>query len=248
MLGRPLRGRSSSGRGSSTLEISATSSAGTVSSAGRSARIWSDRRCAIRIDARHRAILPPEVWGDGEPDGVRARAAERMKDTARAAARFGVTQVNGFTGSSIWHLLYSFPPNDFAAIDRGLRRVRRGMGTDTRRVRRRRRAVRTRGASDRDRVRLRHDAEGSRCGRSQAGFRHQSRPDRTSPISISTLPSSHSSSPIASTTSTSRTHESGSTDADRSSARTSTSATRRAAGTSSLRVTATWTSSRCSGR
>jgi sugar phosphate isomerase/epimerase len=71
-----------------------------------------------RIDARHRAILPPEVWGDGEPDGVRARAAERMKDTARAAARFGVTQVNGFTGSSIWHLLYSFPPNDFAVIDR----------------------------------------------------------------------------------------------------------------------------------
>ena len=71
-----------------------------------------------RIDARHRAILPPDVWGDGQPDGVRARAAERMKDTARAAARFGVTQVNGFTGSSIWHLLYSFPPNDFAAIDR----------------------------------------------------------------------------------------------------------------------------------
>ena len=71
-----------------------------------------------RIDARHQAILPPEVWGDGESDGVRARAAERMKDTARAAARFGVTQVNGFTGSSIWHLLYSFPPNDFAAIDR----------------------------------------------------------------------------------------------------------------------------------
>ena len=31
----------------STLEISATCSAGTVSSAGRSARTWSDRRCAI---------------------------------------------------------------------------------------------------------------------------------------------------------------------------------------------------------
>jgi len=70
------------------------------------------------IDERHRAILPPDVWGDGEPDGVRARAAERMKDTARAAARLGVTQVNGFTGSSIWHMLYSFPPNDFAAIER----------------------------------------------------------------------------------------------------------------------------------
>jgi sugar phosphate isomerase/epimerase len=71
-----------------------------------------------RIDERHRAILPPEVFGDGDPDGVRQRAAERMKDTARAAARFGVTQVNGFTGSPIWHLIYSFPPNDFAEIDR----------------------------------------------------------------------------------------------------------------------------------
>ena len=72
-----------------------------------------------RIDARHQAILPPEVWGDGDEAGVRERAAERMKDTARAAARFGVTQVNGFTGSSIWHLLYSFPPNDFDELERG---------------------------------------------------------------------------------------------------------------------------------
>jgi sugar phosphate isomerase/epimerase len=71
------------------------------------------------IDPRHRAILPPDVWGDGEPEGVRQRAAERMKDTARAAARLGVTQVNGFTGSAVWHMLYSFPPNDFAEIERG---------------------------------------------------------------------------------------------------------------------------------
>ncbi len=42
-----------------------------------------------------------------------------MKDTARAAAQFGVDVVTGFTGSPIWHLLYSFPPNDFATIDRG---------------------------------------------------------------------------------------------------------------------------------
>jgi sugar phosphate isomerase/epimerase len=71
------------------------------------------------IDDRHRQILPPEVWGDGRPEGVRHRAAERMKDVARAAARFGVTVVTGFTGSPIWHLLYSFPPNDFAEIERG---------------------------------------------------------------------------------------------------------------------------------
>jgi sugar phosphate isomerase/epimerase len=71
------------------------------------------------IDARHEAILPPEVWGDGDPEGVRSRAAERLKDTARAAALLGVTQVNGFTGSAIWHLIYSFPPNDFADVERG---------------------------------------------------------------------------------------------------------------------------------
>ena len=72
-----------------------------------------------RIDERHRRILPPEIWGDGKPDEVRARAAARMEDTARAAAALGVEQVNGFTGSSVWHLLYSFPPNDFDEIERG---------------------------------------------------------------------------------------------------------------------------------
>jgi len=71
------------------------------------------------IDARHHGVLPAEVWGEGDPEGVRRRAAERMADTARAAARFGVSQVNGFTGSSIWRMLYSFPPNDFDSIERG---------------------------------------------------------------------------------------------------------------------------------
>jgi sugar phosphate isomerase/epimerase len=71
------------------------------------------------IDGRHQAVLPPEVWGDGDPEGVRERAAERMKYTARAAAQLGVEVVTGFTGSSIWHMLYSFPPNDFGAIERG---------------------------------------------------------------------------------------------------------------------------------
>ena len=73
------------------------------------------------VDERHGAILPPDVWGDGDPEGVRSRAADKVKDTARAAARFGVTQVNGFTGSSIWHLLYSFPPNDFERVEAGYR-------------------------------------------------------------------------------------------------------------------------------
>ncbi|MBT4612257.1 MAG: sugar phosphate isomerase/epimerase [Gemmatimonadetes bacterium] len=71
------------------------------------------------IDARHEAILPPYVWGDGEPEGVRQRAAEELKKTAAAAARLGVDVVNGFTGSSIWHLLYSFPPTPDSMIDDG---------------------------------------------------------------------------------------------------------------------------------
>ena len=71
------------------------------------------------IDARHEAILPPHVWGDGDPEGVRRRSAEEMKLTARAAANMGLAVVNGFTGSSIWHLLYSFPPVDPSAIDAG---------------------------------------------------------------------------------------------------------------------------------
>ncbi len=73
------------------------------------------------VDSRHQSILPPHVWGDGKPAGVNARAAEEMKDTARAAQKLGVRVVNGFTGSSIWHLLYSFPPVAPQSIDDGFK-------------------------------------------------------------------------------------------------------------------------------
>ncbi len=78
------------------------------------------------IDARHQAIVPEHVWGDGEPEGVRRRAAAEMMTTAQAARRFfdrapkavkdhlkrtGRVVVNGFTGSRIWARFYSFPPN-----------------------------------------------------------------------------------------------------------------------------------------
>ena len=71
------------------------------------------------IDGRHKAILPDYVWGDGNPSGVNSRAAEELKNTARAAQKLGVGVVNGFTGSSIWHLLYSFPPVPQQMIDDG---------------------------------------------------------------------------------------------------------------------------------
>jgi len=73
------------------------------------------------IDERHKAILPPYVWGDGDPAGVNQRAAQEMINTARAAQKLGVGIVNGFTGSSVWHLLYSFPPVDPKSIDDGFK-------------------------------------------------------------------------------------------------------------------------------
>ncbi|MBL7077734.1 MAG: sugar phosphate isomerase/epimerase [Kiritimatiellae bacterium] len=83
-----------------------------------------------RIDERHQSILSEEIWGDGDPEGVRQRAAEEMKATAKAARIFfnarpgGAPErvvVNGFTGSSIWHLLYSFPPNTPGQLDAGFK-------------------------------------------------------------------------------------------------------------------------------
>jgi len=74
-----------------------------------------------RIDERHKAILPPHVWGDGDPEGVRKRATEEMKRTAKAASNLGVKVVNGFTGSSIWHLVYFFPPVDPEMVEAGFR-------------------------------------------------------------------------------------------------------------------------------
>jgi sugar phosphate isomerase/epimerase len=79
-------------------------------------------QCVLdNIDARHKSILPEPIWGDGKPDGVRRRAIEEMKNTARAAQKLGVQVVNGFTGSSIWHLIYDFPPTPREMIDAGYR-------------------------------------------------------------------------------------------------------------------------------
>jgi sugar phosphate isomerase/epimerase len=71
------------------------------------------------IDQRHKGILPSRIWGDGDAEGVRQRAAEDMKNVARAAAAFGVNVVNGFTGSKIWHVLAMFPPVPPEMIEEG---------------------------------------------------------------------------------------------------------------------------------
>lgn len=75
--------------------------------------------CDLNIDERHKGIIPSRIWGDGDAEGVRQRAAEEIKNTARAAAKFGVKVVNGFTGSKIWHLVAMFPPVPQEMIEDG---------------------------------------------------------------------------------------------------------------------------------
>ena len=74
-----------------------------------------------RIDERHKTILPDYIWGDGDPEGVRQRAAEELILTAKAAKMLDVDTVVGFTGSPIWHLLYAFPPFPESVIEDGYR-------------------------------------------------------------------------------------------------------------------------------
>ncbi len=75
--------------------------------------------CDDPIDQRHRDMLPDQIWGDGDPEGVRTRAAEEMKNSARMAARLGAKTVTGFTGSSIWKYVAMFPPVSPDLIEAG---------------------------------------------------------------------------------------------------------------------------------
>ncbi len=75
--------------------------------------------CDDPIDFRHQAIVGPSVWGDGDPEGVRQRAAEDMRNTARLAQKLGVDTVVGFTGSKIWKYVAMFPPVGQDVIDEG---------------------------------------------------------------------------------------------------------------------------------
>ncbi len=77
--------------------------------------------CDDPIDERHRGIVSDTVWGDGDPEGVRQRAAEEMKNTARLAAKLGAPTVVGFTGSAIWKYVAMFPPVSEELVEAGYR-------------------------------------------------------------------------------------------------------------------------------
>ena len=200
------------------------------------------------IDSRHQGVLPEDVWGDGDPEGVRQRAAEKMKDTARAAARLGVQVVTGFTGSPIWHMLYSFPPNDWDEVERGYEEFAERWNPiidvfDEEGVRFALEVHPTEIAYD-----FPTTEQDARRDRPARGLRDQLRPLALRPPVPRLRRRSSPSSPTASTTCTSRTRSSASTGAARSSARTSTSASPSAAGRSCRPATATWTSRTCSAQ
>ncbi len=71
-------------------------------------------------DERTDQFAPEECAGD--PDAKREWAVEQMKLTAKAAKNLGIDVVCGFTGSPIWHMLYSFPPVSKETIDAGFAR------------------------------------------------------------------------------------------------------------------------------
>jgi sugar phosphate isomerase/epimerase len=70
-------------------------------------------------DDRSDAFAPPECAGD--PEKKRAWAVDAMKNSAKAAKNLGLKVVNGFTGSSIWHYLYSFPPVTDEMVEEGFK-------------------------------------------------------------------------------------------------------------------------------
>lgn len=73
--------------------------------------------CDLNNDERSDSFAPSGLAGN--PEGKRAWAVDQVKKTAIVAKKLGVKTVTGFTGSSIWHLIYSFPPVSPKQIDEG---------------------------------------------------------------------------------------------------------------------------------
>ena len=82
------------------------------------------------IDERHQAILPPDAVRANPKkceNGQRENWRKPPKPVATSSTRNPAEEkkddfpavVNGFTGSSIWHSIYAFPPTDQAYWDKG---------------------------------------------------------------------------------------------------------------------------------
>jgi sugar phosphate isomerase/epimerase len=74
-----------------------------------------------RIDERHKALVPDYVWGDGDGEGIRARAAEEMVATVQLAQKLGASVVSGFSGSALSSYVAGWPAPDAATVEAGFR-------------------------------------------------------------------------------------------------------------------------------
>ena len=68
-------------------------------------------------DPRLNNFAPPHLAD--KPEEIRAWGIETMKKAAVIARKMGATVVTGFTGSSIWKYVYSFPQTTEAMIEEG---------------------------------------------------------------------------------------------------------------------------------
>ena len=175
LLGRPLRGRQG-GRRSRLREVRPRAAGaarprrvGTRRAPRRPGRLRPDRRPA----PRH----PPA--GDLRRRRPRGRPAARGRADGGHGARR--RRARRPAGERVHRLLRVAPALLVPAerLRRGRARLpglRRALGPDPRRVRQRGRALRPRGASHRDRLRLRDDPQGARRGRPASRVRDQPRP------------------------------------------------------------------------
>ncbi len=73
--------------------------------------------CDPNTDHRSDGFAPDDCKGNAKKKT--AWAVEAMKKTAMTAKNLGVDTVCGFTGSSIWHMIYAFPPVTQEDLDKG---------------------------------------------------------------------------------------------------------------------------------
>lgn len=76
-------------------------------------------QCVLdKIDARHYTVTPSYLHDD-DPEKFWQNCVQEMIDTAQAAKDLGANIVTGFTGSSIWNLVYCWPPVPGEMIEDG---------------------------------------------------------------------------------------------------------------------------------
>jgi sugar phosphate isomerase/epimerase len=78
---------------------------------------WVKSPAGVKALAQDLTAVPPHI-----AEKVWVWATDVMMKTAIAARNLGVGVVNGFVGSPIWHLVYSFPPASDALIEAGFAR------------------------------------------------------------------------------------------------------------------------------